>query len=56
MACIGCEDQIFVLIGILPFSCEKAHFIRDIIPFLCLTPVDRMSPSKKEKDPYVSGF
>lgn len=37
----------------LPFSYEKAHFIRDIVPFLYLTPVDRISPSKKERNPYV---
>ncbi|KAF1429201.1 Microcephalin, partial [Spheniscus mendiculus] len=39
---------------ILPFSYEKAHFIRDIVLFLYLTPVARIYPSKKEKDPYIA--
>lgn len=54
MACIGSEDQIFTLSRILPFSYEKAHFIRDIVLFLYLTPVARIYPSKKEKDPYIA--
>lgn len=47
---------ILTLNTILPLLCIKAHFIKGIVLFLYLNPVNRIYPRKKEKDPYIFWF